>query len=155
MASLAIRLESQIPTGSAAPENEYRIPPFPGDDIYFWTKRIDNSRVEQRRDPHFLDKVWRMLTIALVVTIAGVGYAVPNAYRLLVGAEIQMLRAQLAGMEQQQRELTLRYDGKRSPANLGKAGGKYVPANPRNDIHLPPVAGPRFAYRPPTAPVKN
>jgi hypothetical protein len=156
MASLAISLEPQRPNQSQPPESEYRIRPFPSEDIYFWTKRIDNSRVERRRDPRFLDRVWRMVTLALVVTIAGLGYAVPGAYRLLAGAEVEALRTQLAGMERQYKELALRYDGKRSPANLGKAPGKYIPANPRNDIHLPPVAGPRIAYRPPqAASVKN
>ncbi len=161
MASLATPwMEDQTAMAAAfeAPrEDSFQIRPFPGEDVYFWTKSIDNARVDQRNDPAFLNKVWRMVTVALVVAIFGLGFAAPAALRVMAGIEAQKLEKQLHGLQLAQRELALRLDAKRSPVILDRPGASpWNYSTPRNDVHLPPVAGPRFnAHRSVPAPARQ
>lgn len=146
MTSLATWLETPRTDAQVEMDDPFEIRAFPCEDIFFWTKNIDNSRVEQRRDPRFLGRVWRMVTAAVFVVVLGIGYGVPNAYRLLAGVEIQGLETELARLDARRQQLSVQYSAMRSPAVLEKRGaGRYVATNSSNDIHLPPPPDARVA----------
>lgn len=154
MASLATTWMEQDQTAPVAAQQEKAlgIQAFPGEEIYFWTKRIDNARAEPRTDPAFFQRLWRLVSVWMFVLIFGLGYAVPSAYRFAANIEIQKLEAELRAAEQANDRLKLEYAARRSPASLDKNAGAYVYVNPRIDIHLPQVAEKRLAYRRTAAP---
>lgn len=149
MASLATTWTDQEQTAPAAAQQDKSlgIQAFPGEEIYFWTKRIDNARAEPRNDPAFFQRLWRLVSVWMFVLTFGLGYAVPSAYRFAANMEIQKLEAELRTAEKKNEQLKLEYAARRSPASLDKAAGTYVYIDPRIDIHLPQVAEKRLAYR--------
>lgn len=154
MASLATTWMEQDQTAPAAAHRERAlgIQAFPGEEIYFWTKKIDNARAEPRTDPAFFHRLWRMVTVWTFVLVFGLGYAVPSAWRFAANMEIQKLEAELRMAEAANRRLDLEYAARRTPASLEKNAGAYVSLNPRTDIHLPQVADKRLALRRAPAP---
>lgn len=154
MASLATTWMEQDRTAPAVAQQERAlvIQAFPGEEIYFWTKKIDNARAEPRTDPAFFQRLWRAVTVWMFVLVFGLGYAVPSAYRFAANMEIQKLEADLRAAEKVNDRLKLEYAARRSPASLERNPGTYVYLNPRIDIHLPQVAEKRLAYRRAPAP---
>lgn len=149
MASLATTWTEREQAAPAAAQQERAlgIQAFPGEEIYFWTKKIDNARAEPRNDPAFFNRLWRMVTVWAFVLIFGLGYAVPSAWRLAANMEIQKLESELRAAEGAHRRLELEYAARRAPASLEKSLGAYVAVNPKTEIHLPQTAEQRLALR--------
>lgn len=99
---------------------ECRIRPFPNEDIYFFVKKVDNTRVVREEDPQAPRVCWKLIGGASAAAVLLIGLLVPGAYALVAGytletlkSEREQLQAELAKLEVKQAELT-------SPERLAK-----------------------------------
>jgi hypothetical protein len=125
MATLATVLdklfENQINrTGSAAhrAEASAAVRPFANEDIFFHSKRIDNSRVVRAADPQARQDCWKMIGSMVVAAVLLVAVLLPGAYSLLAGFQIQALRQEAHKLVNEQASLELKEAELLSPARM-------------------------------------
>jgi hypothetical protein len=137
-------------SGSAADE-EYiraadgagRLRPLPNEDVYFFVKRIDNSRVVRAADPTAGRTCWKFIGAAGVVTILLIGLFLPNAYGLLAGHDIEVLKAEQRRLLDERATLDLGEARLLDPARLQElalteqlvepAAGRVIYLNPETE----------------------
>ena len=66
---------------------------FANDDIYFFVKRIDNSRVVREADPEARGTCWKLIGSVVSAVVLLIFVLLPSAYGLLAGYQIQNLQA--------------------------------------------------------------
>jgi hypothetical protein len=105
---------------AAAPRLEAAIPVrvFPNEDIYFFVKRIDNSRLVRQADPQARGDCWKMIGSAGVAAMLLIGVLLPSAYGLLAGYQIQSLKEEGRRLATEQASLELREAKLLSPARM-------------------------------------
>ena len=80
--SAAIRAES----------DPFRLRALPNDDIYFFSKRIDNSRVVRQQDPSAGGECWSAVGAAAVVLVLGASVIAPHVGSVLAGYKLEALK---------------------------------------------------------------
>src|ERR1700732_1392940 len=65
---------------------------FANEDIYFFVKRIDNSRVVRQTDPQAGGVCWKMIGSVGAAALLLIGVLLPSAYGLLAGLPTQTPR---------------------------------------------------------------
>jgi hypothetical protein len=91
---------------------------FPNEDIYFFVKRIDNSRLVRQADPRARGDCWKMIGSAGVAAMLLIGVLLPSAYGLLAGYQIQSLRQEGQRLATEQSSLELKETELISPARM-------------------------------------
>jgi hypothetical protein len=91
---------------------------LPNEDVFFYSKRIDNSRVVRQADPRARSECWTAigaacLGVALLTVALG-----PSAGRVLAGYQLQALEAEHQRLLNERRVLEVREAALRSPARL-------------------------------------
>ena len=103
--------------GSRA-RGEYRVPAFANDDIYFFVKRIDNSRVVRAEDPVARGACWKMIGSVVAAAVLLVAVLLPSAYSLLAGYQVQSLKQEADRLQTEQAALELSEAKLLSPARM-------------------------------------
>lgn len=111
---------SAAATRKAAPGREASIPVrvFPNEDIYFFVKRIDNSRLVRQADPRARGDCWKMIGSAGIAAMLLIGVLLPSAYGLLAGYQIQSLKEEAKHLAAEQASLELQEAKLLSPARM-------------------------------------
>jgi hypothetical protein len=124
MATLATVYSKLFTAGAdrsaATPRLEPSIPVrvFPNEDIYFFVKRIDNSRLVRQADPRARGDCWKMIGSAGVAAMLLIGVLLPSAYGLLAGYQIQSLKEEAKHLAAEQASLELQEAKLLSPARM-------------------------------------
>ncbi len=127
--------------GAGEKAGSYRLPPVPNQEIYFYRKPIDNSRVVRQDDPRARARCWRWIATATAATFLLAGLLWPSAYGMLAGYQVeslkageQTLRAELASLEAEAASLL-------SPERLDEMALEQELIDPAPDqiVHLPPA----------------
>jgi hypothetical protein len=100
------------PTGGAALRG------FANDDIYFFVKRIDNSRVVREADPEARGTCWKLIGSVVAAVVLLICVLLPSAYGLLAGYQIQTLRQDGERLATEQSSLELNEARLLSPARM-------------------------------------
>jgi hypothetical protein len=81
---------------------------FANEDIYFFVKRIDNTRVVREADPQARGTCWKLIGSVVSAVVLLIFVLLPSAYGLLAGYQIQTLRqdAERLGTERASLELS-------------------------------------------------
>jgi len=105
---------------AATPRSEHSIPVrvFPNEDIYFFVKRIDNSRLVRQADPRARGDCWKMIGSAGIAAMLLIGVLLPSAYGLLAGYQIQSLKEEAKHLAAEQASLELQEAKLLSPARM-------------------------------------
>ncbi|MEP7353925.1 MAG: hypothetical protein ABI824_11900 [Acidobacteriota bacterium] len=131
-------VESEAPFASReAAVNRLRA--FPNDDIHFYIKRIDNSRVVREADPASRGTCWKTFASVVTVAILAIVVLMPRAYGLLAGRQLESLRAEEKRLTSEQAALAVEEASIATPANMlrmAKAQSFEVPA-PDKVVYLP------------------
>jgi hypothetical protein len=69
-----------------------RVRPLPNEDVYFFTKRLDNSRVVRQCDPNARTRDWKVIGGAGFAAIALIAMLLPSAYGLISGYQLSSLQ---------------------------------------------------------------
>jgi hypothetical protein len=84
-----------------APEvdGRYLVRPIPNDDVYFFEKTIDNSRVIRQADPTAGRACWKVIGTTLAGSVLMIALLLPTLYSLLAGYQIEALRQERQRLE--------------------------------------------------------
>jgi hypothetical protein len=102
MATLATIFNNLIGAGSVAESTAdrtatrvsdlYALRPIPNEDVYFFTKRIDNSRVVRQADPKARARDWKLVGGAGFAAMSLIAMLLPSAYGLMAGYQLSSLK---------------------------------------------------------------
>jgi hypothetical protein len=118
------RMPGKTPTAAPDEREAFRLRMFPGEDVYVFVKRIDNSRVARQADPKN-KRAWRAIAASCAVAIFLTGMLLPQVYNLLSGYKIEELRNQRLHLEAQRDTLEFQEFGLLSNENLQKIADEH------------------------------
>ncbi|HYZ83225.1 MAG TPA: hypothetical protein VE621_02420 [Bryobacteraceae bacterium] len=117
----------------------YRLRPLPNEDVYFFIKRIDNSRVIREADPRARASSWKFLGGACVAAALLIGTLLPTAYGLLASHQLHALQVENQRLLTEQATLQLEEARLLSPERLEELAKmqKFVDPTPEKVVYLP------------------
>jgi hypothetical protein len=145
MATLATVLDKLFENGmnkSATParvaETPAAVRPFANEDILFYVKRIDNSRVVRAADPEARQACWKMIGSVVAAAVLLIVVLLPGAYSLLAGFQIEALRQEAHKLGNEQASLELQEAQLLSPARMEELARdqQFVDPPPQKVVYL-------------------
>src|ERR1700678_3901236 len=100
MATLATYFRETSTRGNSRSRSEaaewdpFRLRAPPNDDIYFYSKKIDNSRVVRQADPDARGECWSAVGAAGVLLMLGASIIAPHAGAVLEGYKLEALKTE-------------------------------------------------------------
>jgi hypothetical protein len=92
-ARVIARREDQESSGRLRVEPDpYMLRPLPGEDIFFYVKRIDNSRVVREADPRSRGAAWSAAAMMCLMAVLLTVSVAPRIANLFAGYRIESLR---------------------------------------------------------------
>jgi hypothetical protein len=88
-------------------DSSTRLRPFANEDILFFVKRIDNSRVVRAADPAARGRCWKLIGSVVGAVVLLIGVLLPSAYERNAGYSIQSLRQEGQRLDADQASLEL------------------------------------------------
>ena len=115
---------------------------LPNDGIYFYSKKIDNSRIVRQADPTARGECWSVVGAAGVLLMLGVSIIAPHVGAVLAGYKLEALKQERQSLVNQQRDLDVQEAGLLSPERLNDLARVRSLASPGLDrvIHLEAAA---------------
>jgi hypothetical protein len=133
--------ESVRSTASSGAHRAARAVPvraFANEDIYFFVKSIDNSRVVRQTDPQSGGVCWKMIGSVGAAALLLIGVLLPSAYGLLAGYQIQSLRGEARRLAGEQASLELQEAKLVSPARMEQLARQqqFIDPEPEKVVYL-------------------
>lgn len=126
--------------GAAAPAAGAPAPvrSFANEDILFYVKRIDNSRVVRAADPQAREACWKLIGSVVAAAVLLIAVLLPGAYGLLAGYQIQTLRQEAQRLANEQASLELQEAKLLSPARMEELARmqQFVDPPPQKVVYL-------------------
>lgn len=121
-----------------AESDPFRLRALPNDDIFFYSKRIDNSRVVRQADPAAAGQCWSAVTAMAVLLMIGASIIAPNVAGVLAGYKIESLKNEHQSLIDRGRELEVREAALLSPERLNDLAKAQQLSSPASSqiIHL-------------------
>ena len=89
----------------AARLNPYLLRPLPNEDIYFYTKRVDNSRLVREPDPKAKTECWSTIGAVSAVAVVLITSLAPSVAGITAGYQIQALKQERQRLLDERRTL--------------------------------------------------
>ncbi len=99
-------------------DSSTRLRPFANEEILFFVKRIDNSRVVRAADPAARGRCWKLIGSVVGAVVLLIGVLLPSAYERNAGYSIQSLRQEGQRLDADQASLELRQAQLLAPARI-------------------------------------
>jgi hypothetical protein len=126
------------------PERDpFQLRPLPQEDVWFYCKTIDNSRLVREADPQARGACWSAIRAACFLLVVLTSVLVPNVASTLAGYKLQALRVEERQLLDERRTLELQEAQLLSPQRLEKLAqgqnlvapfpGQVVRLNARGD----------------------
>jgi len=150
LATFFTRLFTPSPAASEAPvagvqmpDDIYVLRSIPNEDVFFFVKTIDNSRVVRQADPVAPRRCWKTIVGGCTAAVLLIFLLLPGAYNLLAGYQIQQLRAQRQQLLNERAALELEEARLLSPERLEELAKmlEFIDPAPGSVIYLPPFEG--------------
>jgi len=127
--------------------DQFKLRALPNDDVYFYVKRIDNSRVVRQADPQVKGQCWSAIGAACVLAVLASSVMVPKLGSVLAGYKIQQLRQEQATLQEEKRSLDVDEAMLMNPARLHELAGEHKLNRPSAGqiVHLQPKGDNAFA----------
>jgi hypothetical protein len=111
---------------------------LPNDGIYFYSKKIDNSRIVRQADPEARGECWSAVGAAGVLLMLGASIIAPHVGSVLAGYKIEALKQEQQTLVDQKRDLEVKEAGLLSPERLNDLAQLRKLGSPAADqvIHL-------------------
>ena len=126
-------------TESARKERDpFLLRTIPQEDVFFYCKRIDNSRLVREADPDSRHKCWSAIGAACLALALLTGVLVPGAAGTLAGYRIEVLRVEAHRLADERRALELQQAQLLSPERLEKLAQRQNLVTPLSSqvVHL-------------------
>src|SRR6202142_3796634 len=108
-----------------AERDQYELRPFPMEDVFFYCKKIDNSRLVREADPKANGACWSAIGAAAAIVALLTGALVPSVANTLAGYRLEELRAQERKLIDERRSLDLEEARLLRPDRLEKLAQKH------------------------------
>jgi hypothetical protein len=134
----AMAMGAERVTTARAESDPFRLRALPNDGIYFYSKRIDNSRVIRQADPAATGQCWSAVSAAAVLLMIGASIIAPNVASILAGYKVQALKLEHQSLVDRIRELDVREATLLSPERLSDLAKVQRLASPTSGqiVHL-------------------
>lgn len=138
--AIAVRADKRAHVRAQA--DPYKLRALPNDDVYFYSKRIDNSRVVRQADPGARGECWSAVGAAGVLLMLGASIIAPHVASVLAGYKLESLKQERQALIDQKRELEVREAALLSPGRLNELAKARDLTSPSPDqvVHLENVA---------------
>ena len=132
--------EAAVETASSENWERFRLRSLPNEDVYFYFKRIDNSRVVPLPDPRARGKSWKFLGASILSAGFLICMLLPSAYGYLAGRQLHHLQQENQRLVTERGRLELEEERLVSPAALAKyaEAQKFEAPAPQRVIYLAP-----------------
>ena len=116
----------------------FEVPAFPNEDVYFYAKAINNSRVVREADPTARRACWRMIGTCFALAAFVIALLLPTLYGLIAGYRLEALRQERARLELDRAALELQETKLTSPARLEELSRiqRFVDPAPQKVVYL-------------------
>ena len=114
---------------TAAPN---RLRNLPADNIYFYSKRIDNSRLVREADPKTRTDCWSTIATACVLAALIGGAVSPRIGGILSGYQMEKLKTEQRELTDRRRVLQIRRSPDGEPGAVGRAGQRAAANDSRS-----------------------
>jgi len=116
----------------------FRLRSLPNDDIYFFAKRIDNSKVIRQADPTAREEMGSAMVAAVLLMVLAVSIIMPKAAWMLEGYKLESLKQEHQTLLDQKRDLDVREARLLSPERLAGLAKEINLTTPGADqiVHL-------------------
>lgn len=98
--------------------DDFKLRSLPNEDVYFFVKRIDNSRVMKQAAPGARARDWKVIGGASLAAAVLVGVLLPSAYGLLAGYQLSQLQEEQQRLNTERARLELEESRLMSPERL-------------------------------------
>ncbi len=111
---------------------------LPNDSIYFYSKKIDNSRIVRQADPNARGECWAAVGAAGVLLMIGASVIAPHVGSVLAGYKLESLKQERQTLLDQKRDLAVKEAALLSPERLNDLARVRSLASPGAEqvIHL-------------------
>jgi hypothetical protein len=126
----------------ARPADPYRLRALPNEDVYFFCKRIDNSRILKEKDPRAAKECWSAIGAFAVLAVLLAGALAPSVWGTFAGYQLQSLKQERQRLIDERATLEVTEATLLSPARLERLARaqKLLEPAPGQVIHLDPRA---------------
>lgn len=121
------------PVTVRTPADPYRLRMLPGEDVYFFAKRIDNSRLLREKDPRAPRECWSAIAAFAFLAVLLTSALAPSVWGTFAGYQLQSLKQERQRLVDERSLLEIEEAALVSPARLEKLA--------RAQKLLEPVAG--------------
>jgi cell division protein FtsL len=121
--------------------DDFKLRSLPNEDVYFFVKRIDNSRVVRQADPMASAKSWKVLGASCVSAAMLIGMLLPSAYGLLASYQLHTLQAENQRLNTERGKLDLEEAKLVSPERLARLAVDQEFEDPKSEnvVYLTPA----------------
>jgi cell division protein FtsL len=130
---------SATPQTAARPERgSYRLRTLPHEDVFFYSKKIDNSRLVREADPRSRSDCWSAIGAAGLVLVLLTGVLAPSVANTLEGYKLESLRAEQRRLLNERQVLQLQEAEMLRPDRLESLAKRQDLITPATDqvVHL-------------------
>jgi hypothetical protein len=146
LATILRRFDSETMSPVAAKSQRaepdpYRLRELPNEDIFFYVKRVDNSRLVREADPRTRRQCWSAIGAACAVVLLLTAILMPGVANTMAGYKISELKAEEQRLLDERRVLELEEARLVSPVRLQELARQRALAPPASDqvVHLDPA----------------
>ena len=129
---------SARPRAVRAERDPFALRALPQEDVFFYCKKVDNSRLVREADPHARGVCWGAIGAACVILALLTGVAAPSVTNTLAGYKLESLRSEQRRLLDERRTLELEEAELLSPERLEKLAKKQNLVTPQSGqvVHL-------------------
>ena len=130
------------PRRAARSADPYRLRALPNEDVYFFCKHIDNSRILKQTDPRATRECWSTIGAFAVLAILLAGVLAPSVWGTLAGYHLQALKQERQRLVDERSTLEVEEAALLSPARLERLARaqKLLEPAPGQVVRLDPPA---------------
>ena len=101
-----------------AAADQYRLRSLPNEDVYFFSKRIDNSRILKEKDPGAPKECWSAIGAFGVMAILLTTALAPSVAQIVAGYQLQSLKQEHQRLVDERSTIEVEEAALLSPARL-------------------------------------
>lgn len=131
--SVAATAAEAVGTGVRLMDESCRLRALPNEDVYFYIKRIDNSRVVRQADPLDRSRDRKVVAGGILAAALLIGTLLPSAFGLIAGYQLNQLRTENARLINERAKLELEEARLVSPERLQALAVKFNMSEPTPD----------------------
>jgi len=132
MPTLFRKTDKPMPPRLRVEKDPYRLRALPQDDVFFYCKKIDNSRLVREPDPKSGNACWSAIGVAAILLVLCTGVLAPSVAGTLAGYKLEALKAEERQLLDERRTLELREAELLSPERLEKLAERQNLVTPKS-----------------------